>query len=64
MLKKGADSTIETRKSASITLVLLLKPLISCGQSILSKVTTPPPLQLFSQQVSQVTENLFASMYH
>ena len=43
MLKKGVNSTTETRKWASATLVWSLNPWISCAWSILSK---GPPLPL------------------
>ena len=43
MLKKGVNSTTETRKWASATLVWSLNPgWISCAWPILSKGTTPP----------------------
>ena len=44
MLKKGVNSTTETRKWASATLIWSLNPWISYAWSILSK-GTPPPLR-------------------
>ena len=56
MLKKGVNSTTETRKWASATLVWSLNPWISCAWSILSKGPPSPSLpHLFSWQVSQDT---------
>ena len=51
MLKKGVNSTTETRKWASATLVWSLNPWISCAWSILSKRTPPSLPHLFSWQV-------------